>query len=66
MTLIGTSKDDKRNDIEVLDRSSYFEHQGVWAYGFAAAKLSKSEVGQAVLAGPGKSCRSPETSRDAD
>jgi hypothetical protein len=50
MTLIGMSKEDKRNDIEVLNRSLYFEHQGVWAYGFAAAKLSKSEVGQAVLA----------------
>lgn len=50
MTLIGMSKEDKRNDIDVLNRSLYFENQGVWAYGFAAAKLTKSEVGQAVLA----------------
>jgi hypothetical protein len=50
MTLIGVSKEDKRNDIVVLNRSLHFENQGVWAYGFAAAKLSKSEVGQAVLA----------------
>jgi rubrerythrin len=50
MTLIGMSKEDKRNDIEVLNRDLFFEHRGVWAYGFAAGKLSKSEVGQAVLA----------------
>ena len=50
MTLIGMSKEDKRNDIEVLNRDLFFEHRGVWAYGFAATKLSKSEVGQAVLA----------------
>lgn len=36
MTLIGMSKEDRR--------------KGVWAYGCAAAKLNKSEVGQAVLA----------------
>ena len=50
MTLIGMSKEDKRNDIEVLNRDLFFEHRGVWAYGFAATKLSQSEVGQAVLA----------------
>jgi len=50
MALIGMSKDDKRNDIEVLNRDLFFEHRGVWAYGFAATKLSRSEVGQAVLA----------------
>jgi hypothetical protein len=50
MALIGMSKEDKRNDIEVLNRDLFFEHRGVWAYGFAATKLSKSDVGQAVLA----------------
>jgi ferritin-like protein len=50
MALIGMSKEDKRNDIEVLNRDLFFEHRGVWAYGFAATRLSKSEVGQAVLA----------------
>lgn len=50
MALIGMSKEDKRNDIEVLNRDLFFEHRGVWGYGFAATKLSKSEVGQAVLA----------------
>jgi hypothetical protein len=50
MAIIGMSKEDKRNDIEVLNRDLFFENRGVWAYGFAATKLSKSEVGQAVLA----------------
>lgn len=49
MTLIGMSKEDKRNDIEVLNGALYYENQGVWAYGFAAQKLSQSEVGKAVL-----------------
>src|SRR5262249_3250748 len=50
MTLIGMSKEDKRNDIEVLNRDLFFENRGVWAYGFAAEKLSQSDVGKAVLA----------------
>jgi hypothetical protein len=50
MTLIGMSQEDKRHDIEVLNRSLFFENQGVWAYDFAATKLSKTEVGKAVLA----------------
>ena len=50
MTLIGMSKEDKRHDVEVLNRSLYFENQGVWAYNFAATKLSQTDVGKAVLA----------------
>jgi hypothetical protein len=50
MALIGMSKEDKRNDLEVLNRDLFFEHRGVWAYGFAAQKLSQSDVGKAVLA----------------
>jgi hypothetical protein len=50
MTLIGMSKEDKQHDIEVLNRSLYFENQGVWAYDFAATKLSQTDVGKAVLA----------------
>jgi hypothetical protein len=50
MTLIGMSKEDKRNDIEVVNRDLYFEYRAVWAYSFAAQKLSQSEVGKAVLA----------------
>ena len=50
MTLIGMSKEDKLHDIEVLNRSLLFENQGVWAYDFAATKLSQTDVGKAVLA----------------
>jgi hypothetical protein len=50
MTLIAMSKEDKRNDLEVLNRDLFFENRGVWAYGFAAQKLSQSDVGKAVLA----------------
>jgi ferritin-like protein len=41
---------DKLNDIQVLNRSLFFENRGVWAYRFAADKLSTSEVGKTVLA----------------
>jgi hypothetical protein len=44
------SEADKRNDLEILNRALFFEHRAVWAYGVAADKLSKSEVGRAVLA----------------
>src|SRR3954467_15044517 len=44
------SEADKRNDIEILNRALFFENRGVWTYGFAAEKLSTSEVGRAVLA----------------
>jgi hypothetical protein len=40
---------DKLNDIQILNRALFFENRGVWAYSFAAAKLSKSEVGKTVL-----------------
>jgi hypothetical protein len=49
MSLIGLSRRDKRHDAEVLNRSLYFENQGVWAYGFAATKLSQTDVGKTVL-----------------
>jgi hypothetical protein len=45
----GMSDEDKLNDIQILNRALFFENQGVWAYGFAAGKLSTSEVGKAVL-----------------
>ncbi|NJL35832.1 MAG: ferritin-like domain-containing protein [Leptolyngbyaceae cyanobacterium SM1_4_3] len=38
------------DDIEVLNGALYYEHQAIWAYGFAAGALSDTEVGQAVLA----------------
>ena len=50
MTLIGMSQEDKHHDVDVLNRSLYFENQGVWAYDFAATKLTQTNVGKAVLA----------------
>jgi hypothetical protein len=40
----------RRRDREVLNGALYYEHQAIWAYGFAAGALSETEVGQAVLA----------------
>jgi len=48
-TIKGMSDEDKLNDIEILNRALFFEHRGVWAYRFAADKLTTSEVGRAVL-----------------
>ena len=45
----GMSDAEKLNDIEILNRALFFENRGVWTYGFAANKLSTSEVGKTVL-----------------
>ena len=45
----GMSDADKQNDIQILNRALFFENRGVWAYNFAAGKLSTSEVGKTVL-----------------
>ena len=45
----GMSDADKLNDIQILNRALFFENRAVWAYRFAADKLSTSEVGKAVL-----------------
>src|SRR5499425_3751666 len=45
----GMSDEDKLNDIQVLNRALFFENRGVWAYRFAADKLSTSQVGKTVL-----------------
>jgi rubrerythrin len=45
----GMSDADKLNDIQILNRALFFENRGVWAYNFAANKLSTSEVGKTVL-----------------
>ncbi|MDX1977307.1 MAG: ferritin-like domain-containing protein [Pseudanabaenaceae cyanobacterium bins.68] len=37
-------------DAKILNNALFYEHQAIWAYGFAAGKLSQSEVGKAVLA----------------
>ncbi|OKH36992.1 Tat pathway signal protein [Calothrix sp. HK-06] len=40
----------KRSDVKVLNNALYYEHQAIWAYSFAAGKLTNTEVGKAVLA----------------
>jgi rubrerythrin len=40
----------KKNDIAVLNNGLYYEHQAIWAYSFAAGKLTNTAVGKAVLA----------------
>jgi rubrerythrin len=40
---------DKKNDITVLNSGLYYEHQAIWAYNFAAGKLTNTTVGKAVL-----------------
>ena len=45
----GMSDADKLSDIQILNRALFFENRGVWAYTFAAGKLSNSEVGKTVL-----------------
>jgi ferritin-like protein len=40
---------DKLNDIEILNAALFFENRAVWAYRFAADKLTASKVGKAVL-----------------
>ena len=50
MVTQGTSDADKTNDIQILNRSLFFEYRAVWAYRFGAEKLSNSEVGRAVMA----------------
>jgi rubrerythrin len=51
MTSFATiSATDKQNDLVILNNALHFEHQGIWAYDFAAGKLSNTDVGKAVLA----------------
>ncbi|NJL49054.1 MAG: ferritin-like domain-containing protein [Leptolyngbyaceae cyanobacterium SM2_5_2] len=41
---------DAASDAAILNNALFYEHQAIWAYGFAAGKLSMSDVGQAVKA----------------
>lgn len=41
---------DKRNDVKILNNALYYEHQAIWAYSFAASKLTNTDVGKVVLA----------------
>lgn len=49
-SVFAANKNDVLNDIKVLNNALFYEHQAIWAYGFAAGKLTKDKVGQAVLA----------------
>ncbi|MFH7030317.1 MAG: ferritin-like domain-containing protein [Heteroscytonema crispum UTEX LB 1556] len=40
----------KHNDLKILNNALYYEHQAIWAYSFAAGKLTNTDVGKAVLA----------------
>jgi rubrerythrin len=44
------AKADSQNDIKILNGALFYEHQAIWAYSFAAGKLSNTDVGKAVLA----------------
>jgi hypothetical protein len=39
-----------RDDAKILNNALYYEHQAIWAYSFAAGKLTNTEVGKTVLA----------------
>ncbi|MBF2072246.1 MAG: ferritin-like domain-containing protein [Synechococcales cyanobacterium C42_A2020_086] len=41
---------DQAADAAILNNALFYEHQAIWAYQFAATKLSDTEVGRAVLA----------------
>lgn len=38
------------NEIKILNNALYYEHQAIWAYSFAAPKLTNTDVGKAILA----------------
>ena len=48
--VVAASDRDKKNDLKILNNQLYYEHQAIWAYDFAAGKLTNTEVGKAVLA----------------
>jgi hypothetical protein len=39
----------RQADAKVLNNALFYEHQAIWAYSFAATKLSQTNVGKAVL-----------------
>lgn len=48
--VLAQSQGDLANDIKILNGALFYEHQAIWAYDFAAGKLSSSDVGKTVLA----------------
>ncbi len=59
-----TAAADKKNDINVLNSGLYYEHQAIWAYKFAAPKLTDTAVGKAVLAVAGANLTDHQAHRD--
>ena len=47
---IAATPDDNKNDAAILNNALFYEHQAIWAYTFAAGKLTNTDVGKAVLA----------------
>ncbi|BAY93708.1 MULTISPECIES: ferritin-like domain-containing protein [unclassified Tolypothrix] len=45
-----SSSSAEQNDIKILNNALYYEHQAIWAYSFAAGKLTNTDVGKTVLA----------------
>lgn len=45
-----TTTHDQNSDIKILNNALFYEHQAIWAYSFAAPKLTNTDVGKAVLA----------------
>lgn len=45
-----TMTNDQGNDLKILNNALFYEHQAIWAYSFAAPKLTNTDVGKAVLA----------------
>jgi len=43
------SATDKQNDLKILNNALYYEYQAIWAYNFAAGKLTNTDLGKAVL-----------------
>jgi rubrerythrin len=41
---------DKQSDAKILNNALYYEHQAIWAYTFAASRLTNTDIGKAVLA----------------
>jgi rubrerythrin len=48
--VFATMDRDKNNDAEILNNALFYEHQAIWAYSFAAGKLTNTDIGKAVLA----------------
>jgi rubrerythrin len=59
------SSQDRQSDITVLNNGLYYEHQAIWAYNFAAGKLSNTDVGKAVLKVAVSNLKDHEKHRDA-